>query len=207
LQEELEPLEPLREAHDPERAHGVDVHGDIVPATKSAEHSWVVAMEPMTAEACIFGATKLVWRHEPLVEGGVRRRVDDNVHLAGDLVGELGSDADVGLPYVADDGNQLPCDEAAVVAPVDFLQASEQLRVHYLHIFSMSAEKKNMVIWMNEECWLVCEKKQLAPDLILQSPQCCLAVLGLDQHVYLANVRIRPQNLLDKNWRRIKGEE
>jgi len=38
LQEELEPSEPLREAHDPERAHGVDVHGDIVPANKSEAH-------------------------------------------------------------------------------------------------------------------------------------------------------------------------
>ena len=104
-----------------------------------------------------------VARHEPLVERGVRRRVDDDVDLAGDLVGELGSDADVGLPDVADDGNQLPCDEAAVVVPVDFLQASEQLRVHYLHVHSMCAGGKNMVIiWMNqrEECWLVCELEE-----------------------------------------------
>jgi len=40
LQEELEPPEPLREAHDPERPHGVDVHGDIVPATSNRK--WMV---------------------------------------------------------------------------------------------------------------------------------------------------------------------
>lgn len=35
--------------------------------------------------------------------------------------------------------------------------------------------------------------------LSLQPLQCCFSILGLDHNVYLANVRIRPQNLLDKN--------
>jgi len=42
--------------------------------------------------------------------------------------------------------------------------------------------------------------------LILQSPQCSFAVLGLDEHIYLADVRICPQDLLDKNCQQRERE-
>jgi hypothetical protein len=33
----------------------------------------------------------------------------------------------------------------------------------------------------------------------LQPLECFFSVLGLDHNVYLTNIRIRPQNFLDKN--------
>jgi len=62
--------------------------------------------------------------------------------------------------------------------------------------------RTNIYLYL-KKTYIIIMSKSWATHLSLQPLECFFSVLGLDHNVYLTNIRIRPQNFLDKNWSRI----